>query len=221
MSNPRISLIHALRDSIAPANEAMAQGWPDARVVNLLDDSLSADLAAHHGRLDAAMIERFVRLGRYAGDTGADGILFTCSAFGVAIDAVKAALPIPVLKPNEAALELALEAGARIALLATFPATIPSMTHELETRARDNGIVPTIMTRVVDGALAALQAGDAPRHDALIAAAAAGFGSADALILTQFSMARAASRIPDAGRRRLITTPDSAVAMLRRLVEAG
>ena len=221
MSNPRISLIHALRDSIAPANEAMAQGWPDARVVNLLDDSLSADLAAHHGRLDAAMIERFVRLGRYAGDTGADGILFTCSAFGVAIDAVKAALPIPVLKPNEAALELALEAGARIALLATFPATIPSMTHELETLARDRGIVPTIMTRVVDGALAALQAGDAPRHDALIAAAAAGFGTADALVLTQFSMARAASRIPAAGRRRLITTPDSAVAMLRRLVEAG
>lgn len=221
MSSPRICLIHALRDSMAPANAAMAQGWPEARIANLLDDSLSTDLAAQHGRLDAAMIERFIRLARYARETGADGILFTCSAFGAAIDAVKAAMPIPVLKPNEAALEVALDAGMRIALLATFAATIPSMTHELETGARARAIVPTIMTRVVDGALAALQAGDAPRHDALIAAAASSFGSADALVLAQFSMARAATGIPASGRRRVITTPDSAVAKLRRLVEAG
>ncbi len=222
MSSPRICLIHALRDSMAPANAAMAQGWPEARIANLLDDSLSTDLAAQHGRLDAAMIERFIRLARYARETGADGILFTCSAFGAAIDAVKAAMPmpIPVLKPNEAALEAALDAGMRIALLASFAATIPSMTHELETGARDRAIVPTIMTRVVDGALAALQAGDAARHDALIAAAATGFASADALVLAQFSMARAAAGIPSSGRRRVITTPDSAVAKLRRLVEA-
>ncbi len=221
MRSPRICLIHALRDSIVPANAAMAQAWPEARVANLLDDSLSADLAAHHGRLDGAMIDRFLRLGRYARDTGAEGILFTCSAFGVAIDAVKADLAIPVLKPNEAALEAALGAGMRVALLATFPATIPSMTHELEIFARDRGIVPTIMTRVVDGALAALQAGDASRHDTLIVAAAAGFASADALVLAQFSMARAAAGIPVAGRRRVIMTPDSAVAKLRSLVEAS
>ncbi len=221
MHAPRICLIHALRDSIAPANAAMTRAWPESRVANLLDDSLSADLAAQHGRLNDAMIERFLRLGRYACDTGADGILFTCSAFGVAIDAVKAALPIPVLKPNEAALEAALDGGIRIALVATFAATIPSMTHELEMLARDKGIVPTIMTRVVDGALAALQAGDSARHDALIAEAAASFASADALVLAQFSMARAAAGIPAAGRRRVITTPDTAVAKLRALVEAS
>lgn len=222
MSKPRIVLIHALRDSIAPAIAAMQAGWPEARVANLLDDSLSADLAARHGVLEDAMIDRFVTLGRYARATGADGILFTCSAFGVAIDAVKADLRmLPVLKPNEAGLEAALEAGKRIALLATFPATIPSMTHELETLARERGIVPTIMTRVVDGALAALQGGDAARHDRLIADAAQTFASADAIVLAQFSMARAAASIAADGRARLITTPDSAVVKLRRLVEAG
>jgi hypothetical protein len=222
MSKPRIVLIHALRDSIAPANAAMQAGWPEARVANLLDDSLSVDLAARHGVLEDSMIERFVTLGRYARSTGADGILFTCSAFGAAIDAVKADLRmLPVLKPNEAGLEVALESGNRIALLATFAATIPSMTHELETLARDRGIVPTIMTRVIDGALAALQSGDAARHDSLIAGAVATFASADAIVLAQFSMARAAATIPAAGRARIVTTPDSAVAKLRRLVEAS
>lgn len=221
MAGPRVVLIHALRDSIAPAMAAMEQGWPAARVANLLDDSLSADLAARHGVIEDSIVERFVTLGRYARATGADGILFTCSAFGSAIDAVKADLRLPVLKPNEAGLERALAAGRRIALLATFAATIPSMTHELETMARAQGVVPTIMTRVVDGALAALQAGDAPRHDALIGEAVRGFASADAILLAQFSMARAAGSLPGDLRMRVLTTPASAVAKLRQLVEGG
>jgi Asp/Glu/hydantoin racemase len=221
VTRPRIVLIHALRESVPPAMAAMAQGWPEAQVANLLDDSLSADLAARHGVIEDSIVARFLTLGRYARSTGADGILFTCSAFGSAIDAVKADLRLPVLKPNEAGLEAALDAGRRIALLATFPSTIPSMTHELETMARARGIVPTIMTRVVDGALAALQSGDADRHDALIAEAVRAFASADAVLLTQFSMARAASALPASERERVQTTPGSAVAKLRRLVESG
>lgn len=221
MAQPRIVLIHALRDSVAPAMAAMASGWPQARIANLLDNSLSADLAARHGVIEDSIVDRFLALGRYARATGADGILFTCSAFGVAIDAVKADLRLPVLKPNEAGLEAALAAGRRIALLATFPSTIPSMTHELEAMAAARGIVPTIMTRVVAGALAALQGGDAARHDALIAAAVADFASADAVVLAQFSMARAADALAPALRARVLTTPDSAVGKLRRLVDAA
>jgi hypothetical protein len=40
-------------------------------------------------------------------------------------------------------------------------------------------------------------------------------------VLAQFSMARAAAAVPAGGRARIVTTPDSAVAKLRRLVEAG
>ena len=74
------------------------------------------------------------------------------------------------------------------------------------------------MTRVVEGALAALQGGDVAGHDSLIVAAAADYAKVDALVLAQFSMARAAAGIAP-GRRRVITTPDSAVAKLRGLVE--
>lgn len=49
--------------------------------MNLLHDSLSADLAPSGRGLDAMMHQRFARLAQYAVDTGADGILFTCSAF--------------------------------------------------------------------------------------------------------------------------------------------
>ena len=96
----RIALIHALKHSILPIEAAFAKLWPAASLVNLLDDSLSADVA-RDGRSTDGMTERFLRLGRYAAGTCADAILFTCSAFGSCIEAVaREQAPMPVLKPN-------------------------------------------------------------------------------------------------------------------------
>ena len=62
----RITLIHALKHSIVPIEASFARLWPDARLMNLLDDSLSADLARDGGLTDA-MTERFLRLGTLRG----------------------------------------------------------------------------------------------------------------------------------------------------------
>ena len=55
----RITLIHALKHSIVPIETSFAKLWPEARLMNLLDDSLSADLA-RDGGLSDAMTERFL-----------------------------------------------------------------------------------------------------------------------------------------------------------------
>ena len=82
---------------MAPVNAAFESDWSEAQRLNLLDDSLSADLA-RHGRLDEAMHARFESLARYAlDDAGAQAILFTCSAFGPCIEAVALARPgVPI-----------------------------------------------------------------------------------------------------------------------------
>lgn len=218
-AGPRIALIHALALSIEPSNRAFAELWPTAELANLLDDSLSADLAAR-GALDDSFTKRFLHLAHYAEHTGARGILFTCSAFGRPIEAVKQALSIPVLKPNEAALEAALKAGPRVALLATFAPTLASMEQELREMAAARGAAIEITLRHVPGALDALKAGDAAGHDSLIAETAAAIGAVDALVLTQFSMARAARKIAPVPGRRAIATPASAVLRLKSLVLA-
>jgi hypothetical protein len=119
----RIALIHALKHSVTPTEDAFGRLWPDATLMNLLDDSLSADMAREHVLSDT-MTRRFLALGRYARDTGADGILFTCSAFGPCIEAVAQQLrPLPVLKPNKAMIAEAVALAGprgRIGLMATF-----------------------------------------------------------------------------------------------------
>lgn len=211
---PRIGLVHALRHSPAPIAEAFARLWPEARLANLLDDSLAADLAAA-GRLDATMTERFLALGRYARGCGADAVLFTCSAFGPCIERVAADLaPLPVLKPNEAMIEEAVACGRRIGLLATFAPTLASMPPEFA--AVDAGVAVEPM--LAEGALAALDRGDAAMHDRLAAEAARGLAGCDVIALAQFSLARAAPAVAAATGRRVLTTPDSAVRKLRMLL---
>ena len=69
----------------------------EARRALRLDDSLSTDLA-RDGALTPAMYQRFLMLARYAAFSGADAILFTCSAFGPCIEACARDLaPLPVL----------------------------------------------------------------------------------------------------------------------------
>jgi Asp/Glu/hydantoin racemase len=207
----RIALIHALKHSIAPIEASFARLWPEVLLMNLLDDSLSADLA-RDGRLTGAMTERFLALGRYAAGTGADAILFTCSAFGPCIEAVaRAQAPMPVLKPNEAMIEQATARGRRIGLLATFAPTLASMPDEFPHAV---GIVP----KLADGALAALDRGERAEHDRLVAEAARELRDCDLIALAQYSMAPAAASVAAASGRPVLTTPDSAVMKLKELL---
>ncbi len=215
MSHPRIALIHATAVAIEPICEAFRNGWPQAHITHLLDDSLSTDLAAE-GSLGPRLVERFVTLARYSAGCGADAILFTCSAFGAAIEAARAAVAIPVLKPNEAMFDEALEAGRRIGLISTFEPSIPSMVRELEDEARRRAIALDLRTCSVPQAMAALRDGAADLHDELIVQAGSDLDECEVLMLAQFSMARAAARFAPLRGRRVLTSPASAVSRLKR-----
>jgi len=221
-TTPRIAIIHALQDSQVPTWTAFRNGWPEAKIFNLMDDSLPRDLLVDGME---PLKERFLRLGRYAADSHAgshrtDAILFSCSAFGPALQAVQAALPIPVLRPNEAAFEEALQAGQRIGLMTSFGPAIPPLKAEMKEMARAQGRNPEIVTAVAEGALEALQAGRPEEHDRIAAETASRLPALDVLVLGQFSLARAATGIKARTGLHVITTPDSAVRKLRRVLNS-
>ena len=204
----RIALVHALKHSIVPIEASFARLWPDAKLMNLLDDSLSADLA-RDGRLTDAMTERFLNIGRYVTSTGSDAILFTCSAFGPCIEAVaRQHAPMPVLKPNEAMIEQAVKQGRKIGLLSTFPPTLASMPREFPSSVE---VVP----KLAEGAMAALDRGDRAEHDRIVTEASQHLRGCDVVALAQYSMAPVATMVAEATGRPVLTTPDSAVAKLK------
>lgn len=217
----RIALIHALTHSIAPINEAFAQMWPHATRVNLLDDSLSADLASNDGVADEMMHQRFLTLADYAVNCGADGILFTCSAFGSCIERVaRTHANIPVLKPNEAMISEAVNAvsgsSQAIGLIASFAPTLLSMPPEFPATA-------TVHTELVEDAMLALNTGNVAAHDASVVAAALRLGArgVGVIALAQFSMARAAAAVAQATGLPVLTTPSTAIRLLKQRLDVA
>jgi Asp/Glu/hydantoin racemase len=211
----RIGLVHAVRVSIAPTDDAFARLWPDAELQHLLDDGLAPDLR-RAGAITPAIKRRFVQLAGYLAECGADGILFTCSAFGTAIELARQTLAIPVLKPNEAMIEEAVARASRIGLIATDPPAITSMVPEIEQLARERGKRVEVHAVCAEGAMAALRAGRAEAHDDAIAGAQAELPEAcGVLVLAQFSMARARPKVEAARSRPVLTSPDSAVRKLK------
>jgi Asp/Glu/hydantoin racemase len=214
---PRISLIHAVTVAMAPVHEAFGRLWPDAECVDILDTSLSRD-RERDGELTAAMTRRIENLAEYAAATGAAGILFTCSAFGEAIDSAAAAAAIPVLKPNEAMFAAALAAGGRIGMLATFEPSVAGMTEEFRQMAAAAGADARLETHCVPGAMRALQAGNGAEHDRLLAEAAPRLDGCDAILLAHFSTSRAAAAVGERVSCPVLTAPGAAVERLKRMI---
>lgn len=214
----RIALIHALPVSIAPIEEAFQRLWPEGNTVNLTDDSLAGDLAAA-GVLQPEMTDRFLALSRYSAATGADAILFTCSAFGPCIEACAEDLaPLPVLKPNEALIEECAAIGganAAVGLLATFKQTLDTMPPEFTAAQPGFDLKTALATKALD----ALFAGDREGHDIAAAdVAEAELADCDVIALAQFSLSPAAAQVAARTGKPVLTTPDTSVLKLKRML---
>ncbi len=210
----RIVLIHATPVAMAPIHTAFSEIWPEAELVNLLDDGLSID-RAREDELSSTMIDRFVRLGHYGHDMAAQGILVTCSAFGPAIDKLAESLPIPVLKPNEAMFHEAVAQGKKIGMLATFGPSIETMTQEFGDYVLEHGYDATLETILVPDAIDLLRKGDAESHNRLVAARAQELAHCDVIMLAHFSTSRAVANVRQYVSVPVLTAPHSAVKRLK------
>lgn len=213
----RIVLIHATPLAVAPINDTFARQWPEAEVCNLLDDILSSD-RGKVTTLTSEFYERIDALVNYAVSIRAAAILFTCSALGEAIDASAEKHNLPVLKPNEAMFEAALEKGENIIMLATFAPAVPSMEAEFRDIALADQSNAKMTTVVVAGARDALSSGNVALHNKLVVEAARQYQHADAIVLAHFSMEVAFEDIKASVNCPVLSSPQAAVEKLKRLM---
>ena len=213
----RIGLVHAVQVAMAPVEAVFKDRWPEVLRMNLLDDSLPADLE-RDGGLSEKMTSRIKRLADYCIDEGADAVLFTCSAFGAAIERVAKSSPVPVLKPNEAMFDRAISSGKKIGMLASFLPAVEPMEAEFYAAAGESGMAATIETLCIPDALAAAKSGNYALHNQLLVKALPHFHNFDVLMLAHFSMAPAFDEIQKNISIPVLTSPHAAVEKLKALM---
>ncbi len=217
MHSKRLALIHATRLAIDPIVFACQTHWPDVEHISILDESLSID-RSKDAQLSRVLSDRIIALCRHAETLGSDGVLFTCSAFGSAIDMAAETSDIPVLKPNEAMFEKALALGERITMIYTFPPAVAGMETEFDHYAQGLQSSAQIRSVYAEGARQAVERGDAEKHDQIIAHTVSQVKDADVIVLAHFSMATAQGLASDATNIPVLSSPATAIEKIKLLV---
>ncbi len=214
----RVFLVHPTPLAMAPIDEAFKTLWPQAQTINVLDESLYTDIP-QDGTLAPAIYDRVTSLLRHCELSGADGILFSGSTFGPAVDKARIGMRVPVLRAEEAMMEQAVTLGERILLVCTAKRAMPVVRATLDAAVKRAGAMRQISELWVKGARDAITSGDVATHDKLIAEQVMAAGDFDVIIFGQISMVPSRTPLPPDIGRRVVIGPEATVVRMRALIE--
>lgn len=206
-----LALLHTTPVTVPVMKELAAKEMPNVRVVNLLDDSLLADVMAAGGVTEP--VER--RMKAYleqAMVAGADALMCCCSSVGEVAERLAETSPIPVLRIDAPMAEEAVNNGPRIGVIATVQTTLEPTASLIRRKAEEMGKEVEVEPLLVKGAFAALQAGRGEEHDLLVRTALEGLLTrSDVVVLAQASMARLLGSLSEPPRVPILTSPVSGI----------
>lgn len=186
----KIAAIYTAPVLVEPVTKLFTEILPDCRLVNIVDDSLIADVIKAGGP-ELPVVRRLIRYYEACEDMGADAIFNTCSSIGEVASLARSLVGIPIIKIDDSMARKAVAAADTVAVLATLRTTLEPTKRLVASMAKEAGKSVTVIEGLADGAFDALTAGKPEAHDRiLLETALKAAGSAQAIVLAQGSMAR-------------------------------
>ena len=210
--------IHTSLALVAPLGKLFAELLPGVRLVNIVDDSLLADVRIA-GCLTPSVTRRIVGYGVLAQSAGAAAIFNCCSSVGEAANLLSQAVEIPVVKIDDCMADGAVGLGPRVAVIATLPTTLDPTVRLIESKARLRAKAVEIRRYLVEGAFDALMSGDSGQHDRMVLAEIVrARAENDVVVLAQGSMARLVAALDGKAQVPVLSSPRLGVESLREVL---
>jgi Asp/Glu/hydantoin racemase len=214
-----IVVVHTGPVTVQPIKEQFSELMAEARVINIVDDSLLNDVRTA-GHLTPEVTSRIYSYMSNAQAMGADIILNACSSVGEATDLLRDMIRTPIVKVDESMAEEASSIGSRVGVVATVSTTLEPTVRLIRKKAAEHGRTIEVTERIAEGAFEALLKGDGARHDEILKRTIAELADeVDVVVLAQVSMARL---IPALGTLRVpvLSSPRSGVEAVKRALAA-
>ncbi len=212
-----VGIIHTTPATIASLGALAQEILQDVHIVNILDDSILADMRDGHNV--EFVRERWISYASTLEKLGVSAVLSACSTVGDFAEEADRMLSVPVYRIDEAMAEEAVARGGNIAVFATLRSTLDPTVRLIQRKAKESGAQVQVETVLVEGAYEALMGGDKNAHDQKIAdAVAKRLDTCNAIVLAQASMASAVSSLKDAGDK-VLTSPRLGMLRLQKELE--
>jgi Asp/Glu/hydantoin racemase len=211
----RVVMIHAVPESMSPTKLAFQEVFPEAELVNLLDEGLFLDFGDH---LTPSLRRRMTQLICYSAEHGAQAIGLACSVYTPMVEMVRVVVDVPVISSYGPVMAEAVQAGRRIGLIAAVPATLRDAEHFLRQAARQSGTPVDIHPRLAEDLMVVKRReGEAAYCRRLAEEVNKLAPHVDAVLLTQFSMAAALSYLRGVTAVPVLSAPHSSAQCLKAL----
>lgn len=215
----KVYIIHTSLVSHAELNALFAELVPDAKVHNIVDDSLLHDVM-QNGGITPKVVSRMCAYVQAAAANGADLIFNQCSSVGEAADIAAKLVSVPVLKVDAAMAEKAVELGRKIAVVATVRSTMRPSCNLVRSKAAEAGKQIDVVEYLVDGALDVLmKEKNREKHNAMVLESVRkAEEECDVVVLAQGSMTVLLPELQDV-KKPVLTSPRLGVERARKLLE--
>jgi len=215
----KIAAIYTGVALVKPLSDMLKVALPGYKIMNILDDSLIADII-EAGHLTPAVRRRLYSYYDAAASAGAELILNTCSSIGEAVYAAREFIPVPIVRIDEAMARIAVAEANSIAVLATLSTTLDPTIDLVKRCAAEAGKNIKVLSAVADGAFPAITAGDGATYDRLVAETAQRVArECDVILLAQGSMARMEAPLRDLTGKPVYSSPRLAIEMVKKMLE--
>jgi Asp/Glu/hydantoin racemase len=214
----RVVMIHAVAESMPPTKLAFQEVFPEAELVNLLDEGLFLDFG---DQLTPALRRRMTQLICYSAEYGAQAIGLACSVYTPMVEMVRGMVDVPVVSSYGPVMAEVVQAGHRVGLIAAVPATLRDAEYFLQQAARESEKPVDAYPRLAEDLMVVKRReGEAAFCRRLAEEVEKLAPHVDAVLLTQFSMASALSHLQSIASVPVLSAPHSSARRLRGFLSA-
>ena len=212
----RVVMIHAVAESIPPVKLAFDEIFPEAEVVNFLDEGLLLDFEEH---LTPKLRRRMSQVICYSAEHGADAVGLACSVYAPVVDTAKDLVAIPVVSSYGPVMAEAAAAGPRVGIIGTVNATLRDAEFYLNKAAMEQGISVEVHPCLAPDLVQVLrQEGPEGVQRRLGEEVTKLAPEVDVVLLGQFSMATALEYLRGVSPVPVLSAPHSSARCLKELL---
>jgi aspartate/glutamate racemase len=190
LKGKKLGIIHAALITTRAVQKYIDEIIPEVEVVHWVDDTIqNTNFACEPGTVPKRNYAKFVQAAWSQQEYGVDLILLACSTFNRAAEYAQPMIDTPILQIDRTMMDLAVQDGNRIGLLATVPTTVPASERLLRLAAQEAGKIIDVKLRLCSEAFQVLKAGNPDKHNEMLLAEIEHLsGEVDAIVMAQVSM---------------------------------
>ena len=169
LSNKTLGIIHAAVFTSQTVKPYINEIIPEVKIMHFGDDTVQRDnLAAEVGTIPKINYFKFTTYAHFMEEAGVDLIMLACSTFNKAVEYARPMINTPMLQIDRPMMDLAVQSGKRIGLLATLPSTVPSSERLLRLAAQEAGKGIDVKTILCSEAFRQLSMGNIEKHNEML-----------------------------------------------------